>query len=429
MAKSFLRSQVLFEEAKTVLVGGVDSPVRAFKSVGGHPIFMKSAQGPYLFSEDGDRYIDYVLSWGPHVLGHQHPVVIQAITQEIQQGLSYGTPSHLESKLAKLIRSFLPSIQKLRFVNSGTEATMSMIRLARGFTGRSVIVKFEGCYHGHVDSLLVSAGSGGLTFGVPDSAGILPDLAKHTQVLPYNDIEALKALFLSQGPEIAGVIIEPVCGNMGLVLPDPHFLHTLRSLCTEYDSLLLFDEVMTGFRVSLGGAQGLYGIQPDLTALGKVIGGGLPCGAYGGKAEVMAYVSPEGPVYQAGTLSGNPVVMAAGFAALGYLKENPFVFDKAVSCVQQLVQGLEGIFSKHSLRYQVLSCGTMFSLFFTDKPIRCLSDVKTCDIGQFNRYYHAMLQEGIYLAPSQFESNFMSSAHTSLDIQDTLNAMSHSILS
>jgi glutamate-1-semialdehyde 2,1-aminomutase len=428
MAKNYLKSKILFDQAKEILVGGVDSPVRAFKSVGGHPIFMKSAKGPYLYSEDGDTYIDYVLSWGPHILGHQHPVLVDALLQEIKNGLSYGTPSRLEAELAKLVQYFFPSMQKIRFVNSGTEATMSMIRLARGATGRSLIVKFEGCYHGHVDSLLVSSGSGGLTLGVPDSAGVLDDTAKHTVVLEYNNPESVTSLFKEKGNNIAGIILEPVCGNMGVVLPKDDFLDAIQVACNQYQSLLLFDEVMTGWRVGLNGVQGLKNIKPDLTALGKIIGGGLPCGAYGGRSDIMAHVAPEGTVYQAGTLSGNPVVMTAGLSVLSLLKEHPSLFETAKKNTEMLIEGIRKILIEKNLNYQIQHCGTLFSLFFTEKNIQNLSDVKTCNIEKFNHYYHAMLAQGIYLAPSQFESNFMSSAHSEENIHATLAAMRLSLI-
>jgi glutamate-1-semialdehyde 2,1-aminomutase len=334
----------------------------------------------------------------------------------------------LEAELAKLVQYFFPSMQKIRFVNSGTEATMSMIRLARGATGRSLIVKFEGCYHGHVDSLLVSSGSGGLTLGVPDSAGVLDDTAKHTVVLEYNNPESVTSLFKEKGNNIAGIILEPVCGNMGVVLPKDDFLDAIQVACNQYQSLLLFDEVMTGWRVGLNGVQGLKNIKPDLTALGKIIGGGLPCGAYGGRSDIMAHVAPEGTVYQAGTLSGNPVVMTAGLSVLSLLKEHPSLFETAKKNTEMLIEGIRKILIEKNLNYQIQHCGTLFSLFFTEKNIQNLSDVKTCNIEKFNHYYHAMLAQGIYLAPSQFESNFMSSAHSEENIHATLAAMRLSLI-
>lgn len=419
-------SKKLFNEAQGPLVGGVDSPVRAFKSVGQTPIFMKESKGAYLYSEDNDVYIDYVLSFGPHLLGHNHPKINSAISKTLAKGISFGAPSKLETILANLIIDFFPTIEKLRFVNSGTEACMSAIRLARGYKNRDLIVKFNGCYHGHADSLLVSAGSGNLTFGVPDSAGVPKSFADKTIVLEYNDIKAVKHLFKEKGHEIAGIIVEPVCGNMGVVLPQANFLETLRSLCTEYESLLIFDEVMTGFRSSQGGAQALFNIEPDITCLGKVIGGGLPCGAYGGKSKFMNLISPEGPVYQAGTLSGNPLVMSAGIAALEELKI-PSVYDHIDTVMHELIDGIADIFSQLKLPFQLRCCGSMFTLFFTSSSINNLADVKTCDTKLFSKFHKEMIDKGIYLAPSQFEANFISSAHTSSDIQITLDAIYDSL--
>ena len=413
------KNEKLVQEAKKIFVGGVNSPVRAFKGVGEDPIFMASAKGPYLFSEEGKQYIDYVLSWGPHLFGHNPDFVVKAVEEGLKYGMSFGAPSVLETELATLIQYFFPSMEKIRFVNSGTEAGMSVIRLARGFTKRKLIVKFNGCYHGHADSLLVSAGSGGLTFSTPDSEGVLEDVAKHTVVLDYNDVDAIRSLFSSRGKEIAGVILEAVCGNMGVVLPSEAFLEAIVHSCNTYGSVLIFDEVMTGFRIRPGGAQSFFGINPDLTMLGKVVGGGLPCAAFGGKAEIMNHLSPEGGVYQAGTLSGNPLAMRAGIAMLNSLKTEP-LFDKALSQTKALCEGMKGILSKKGLAYTVVSEGTLFSLYFTQGPIRCLSDVKRSDIASFKRYYHKMLAGGIYFAPSQFEANFMSSVHQDEDIQTTL---------
>ncbi|RAP34783.1 glutamate-1-semialdehyde-2,1-aminomutase [Candidatus Marinamargulisbacteria bacterium SCGC AG-439-L15] len=415
------RSKQLFEASKECLVGGVNSPVRAFKSVGGDPIFMKSGEGPYLISEEGDRYIDYVLSWGPLILGHAATEVVEAIQEAAQKGTSFGAPSAMELELAKLTQSFFPSCEQLRFVNSGTEATMSAIRLARGVTGRDIIVKFDGCYHGHVDSLLVSAGSGALTLGSPDSAGVLSELAEKTRVLPYNDFDALETLFQKEGTHIAAIIVEPVCGNMGVVPPKEGFLERLRSLCTDSGALLIFDEVMTGFRVHLGGAQALYNVQPDLTCLGKVIGGGLPCAAYGGSTEIMSHLSPEGSVYQAGTLSGNPLAMAAGISTLTALQTTD-AFNRAFQATTRLVAGLKTVLDTHGFKYTINSVGTMFSLFFTDSPVVDLMSAKQSDVTLFKSYYHKMCQKGIYLAPSAFESNFCSSVHTEDVIRETIMA-------
>lgn len=420
-------SHTLFNQAQEVLVGGVNSPVRAFKSVGGSPIFMKKGQGPYLTSEDNKTYIDYVLSWGPMILGHADPDVTAALIEAVQQGTSFGTPSCLETQLAQCVQTFYPSMEKLRFVSSGTEACMSAIRLARGFTQRSIIIKFNGCYHGHADSLLVAAGSGGLTLGQPDSEGVLPDLAQHTVVVEYNDSQGLKDVFETHGAQIAGVIVEPVVGNMGVVLPQEGFLETLRLLCTDHGAVLIFDEVMCGFRVHLGGAQALYAIKPDLTCLGKVIGGGLPCAAFGGRADIMAHLAPVGGVYQAGTLSGNPVAMTAGLATLTALRK-PGVFEKAISATQTLVEGMIERVQHQGQSAVVNSCGTMFSVFFTPFSVSNLASAKVSDTLYFNRYFHAMLAEGVYLAPSQFEANFLSTTHTPDIIETTLRAFEKSLV-
>jgi glutamate-1-semialdehyde 2,1-aminomutase len=416
----YLRSQQLFEEAQHILVGGVDSPVRAFKHVDGVPLFVRSGSGPYLHTEDDLTYIDYVLSWGPLLLGHAHPRVVSAITDAATRGTSFGAPTSAETALAQRVQAFFPSMEKLRFVNSGTEACMSAIRLARGFTGRPLLVKFEGCYHGHADGLLVAAGSGGLTHGCPDSAGVTSEVAAQTLVVPYNDNEAIQELFLREGHRIAGVIVEPVCGNMGVVLPRPDFLPLLRKLCTTYGSVLIFDEVMTGFRVHQGGAQALYGIRPDLTCLGKVVGGGLPCAAYGGRAEIMACIAPEGPVYQAGTLSGNPVAMAAGLAMLETLETD---FQKALDYTTQLCAGIDRIISDLEMPVQVVQCGTMFCVIFSKDRIYSLADVKLADLAGFKRYFWGMLEAGVYLAPSQFESNFVSAVHDQATLDHTLQAI------
>ncbi len=415
------QSQTLFQAAKAILVGGVNSPVRAFKSVGGDPVFFKRGYGPILLSEDNKEYVDYVLSWGPMILGHADAEVLQKTWAVMQNGTSFGAPTALETELAELVQSFVPSMERIRFVNSGTEACMSAIRLARGATGRKRIVKFDGCYHGHADSLLVAAGSGALTHGEPDSAGVLPELAQFTGVLPYNDIPAITAYFDAVGHEVAAVIVEPVCGNMGVVLPDPDFLPTLRSLCDQYGALLIFDEVMTGFRVGLGGAQSLYSIVPDLTCLGKVIGGGLPCAAYGGKADIMTQLSPMGPVYQAGTLSGNPVAMASGIATLTRLKD-PAVFQAAVTHTDQIVLGITELLAQQRVAGTVAHCGTMWNVFFTEGPVQNLQDAKRSDTQRFARYYRTMLAEGVYLAPSQFESNFVSCRHGVVELEKLMHA-------
>jgi glutamate-1-semialdehyde 2,1-aminomutase len=420
-------SSHLFAEAQSILVGGVDSPVRAFKSVGGSPIFIKEGKGAYLLSEEEKVYLDYVLSWGPMILGHADPDVTNAISKRAEKGTAFGAPSALETQLAQWIQLFLPSMQKIRFVNSGTEATMSAIRAARGFTKRNLVVKFTGCYHGHVDSLLVSAGSGVLTLGNPDSAGVPQEFVSQTAVVDYNDIQSISDLFHFKGDQIAAVIVEPVAGNMGVVLPEPDFLKTLRQLCTRYQAVLIFDEVMTGFRVHPGGAQGLFGIEPDLTCLGKVIGGGLPCGAYGGKAEIMNGVSPEGNVYQAGTFSGNPLTMAAGIATLQKLKEEHGI-QRAIEKTTTLVEGLRDILRHKKKPYAVQNCGTMFSVFFTQGPVKNLKDTKNVDTMAFSGYYHHMLDHGIYMAPSAFESNFVSTCHQEREITKTLAAFEKSIL-
>lgn len=419
-------SQDLFKQAKIPLVGGVNSPVRAFKAVGGDPIFIKSAEGPYITSEDEQKYIDYVLSWGPMLLGHAHPDVIKAVTETAQNGLSFGAPCKQETELAELIQHFMPSCEKIRFVNSGTEATMSALRLARGYTGRDLIIKFEGCYHGHSDALLVSAGSGALTLGEPDSAGVLPELAAKTIVLPYNDPEALIATFKAHPNQIAAVIIEPIAGNMGLVPPKPNYLETLRTQCTANGTLLIFDEVMTGFRVHPGGVQTLYNITPDLTCLGKVIGGGLPCGAYAGKAEIMTQIAPLGPVYQAGTLSGNPIAMAAGIATLKTLKDTD-AFKTAETATSTLIEGIKEILKTKNINYQAYAAGTMWGLFFTETPVWNLKDAQTQDATAFKTYHKSMLDQGIYLAPSPYESGFLSSKHTPEIITKTLSAVQRAL--
>ncbi|MXZ80107.1 MAG: glutamate-1-semialdehyde-2,1-aminomutase [Gammaproteobacteria bacterium] len=415
-------NKTLFERARNVIPGGVNSPVRAFRSVGGTPVFIRRAHGAYLYSADGTRYIDYVGSWGPMILGHAHPAVIDAVKRQAESGLSFGAPTEIETRLAELICEQLPWIDMLRMVNSGTEATMSAIRLARGFTGRDKLIKFEGCYHGHADSLLVKAGSGALTFGVPTSPGVPAAMAEHTLTASYNDIDSVASLFEAAGNQIAAVIIEPVAGNMNCVPPAEGFLGGLKELCERHGALLIMDEVMTGYRVGPQGAQGLYGITGDLTTLGKIVGGGMPVGAFGGREDVMSCLSPEGNVYQAGTLSGNPVTMAAGLATLQALNEPEF-FQTLESSVERLVDGILDAASSLGVAMRANRVGAMFGLFFTDKDaITCFSDVMGCDEDRFRRFFHGMLKRGIYLAPSAYEAGFVSIAHSQDDIDATVDA-------
>jgi len=416
------RSEDLFKQAQISIPGGVNSPVRAFSGVGGTPIFFESAEGAYMFDADGKRYIDYVGSWGPMILGHNHPAVLEATLAAAKRGLSFGTPTEIEITMAETIRKIVPSIEKVRMVNSGTEATMTAIRLARGYTGRDKILKFEGNYHGHADSLLVKAGSGALTLGVPNSPGIPEDLAKHTLTVNYNDIDSVKEAFKEFGDDIACIIVEPVAGNMNCIPPVPGFLEGLRDVCDEYGSVLIFDEVMTGFRVAPGGAQERYSITPDLTTLGKVIGGGMPVGAFGGKKEVMDYIAPVGPVYQAGTLSGNPVAMSAGLAALQQLS-TPGLYDQLYQRVDALVDGLQERANRAGVPMTTNRAGSMFGFFFTEDPeVTSYAQATQCNMEHFKAFYHAMLNEGVYLAPSAFEGGFMSAAHTEDDIEKTLQA-------
>lgn len=415
------RNQQLFEQSQTLIPGGVNSPVRAFGSVGGTPVFFKRGLGARLWDEDGKEYIDYVGSWGPMILGHAQPDVIAAVQATAANSLSFGAPTALELEMAQLITQLVPSMEQVRLVSSGTEATMSAIRLARGFTSRSKILKFEGCYHGHADSLLVKAGSGALTFGQPSSAGVPPELAAHTLTLPYNDVQVLERLFEELGKEIACVILEPVAGNMNLVRPSPEFLGALRSLCTQSGTLLIFDEVMTGFRVALGGAQQLFGIKPDLTTLGKVIGGGLPVGAFGGRADVMAFLAPLGPVYQAGTLSGNPVAVAAGLATLKQLQRPGFHEELALK-TRQLTDGLARAARDAGVTFSAQSVGGMFGLYFSAECPASFAEVMQSDKQAFNRFFHGMLEAGVYLAPSAFEAGFVSIAHSEADISQTIAA-------
>ena len=415
-------SHFLFEAAQRHIPGGVNSPVRAFKGVGGDPVFVDRAAGPYLFDTDGQRYIDYVGSWGPMVVGHAHPDVIAAVSEVVHKGLSFGAPTELETRMADLVCDLVPSLDLVRMVSSGTEATMSAIRLARGYTGRDKIVKFEGCYHGHSDSLLVKAGSGALTLGEPSSPGVPASLAEHTVTLQYNDLDQVRDTFARIGHSIAGVIVEPVAGNMNCIPPLPGFLQGLRDVCTEYDAVLIFDEVMTGFRVALGGAQGLYGITPDLTTLGKVIGGGMPVGAFGGRREIMEKIAPLGPVYQAGTLSGNPVAMTAGLKTLELIS-TPGFFENLGAQTERLARGLVDTAHAAGVALCENHVGGMFGIFFTDADrVSNFAQATGCDVDRFRRFFHAMLERGVYLAPSAFEAGFVSAAHGDLDLEATLAA-------
>ena len=412
----------LFQQAQKFIPGGVNSPVRAFKSVGGEPIFVSSAKGAYFLAENGKKYTDYVGSWGPMILGHAHPEVIQAVKDAADLGTSFGAPTILETALASEVCKLMPSIESVRMVSSGTEATMSAIRLARGFTNRDKIIKFEGCYHGHSDALLVKAGSGALTFGVPSSPGIPACYAELTLTLPFNDLESCKELFAQCGEEIACIILEPIAGNMNFIKPVDGFLQGLRTLCDEYGTVLIFDEVMTGFRVALGGAQEVYGVKPDLTTLGKVIGGGLPVGAFGGKREIMDYIAPVGPVYQAGTLSGNPLAMSAGLKTLELIQADGF-YQELERKTNILTSGLEHEAKDKGLPFKADCLGGMFGLYFTDKEeVTSYADVTNCDIKAFNKFFHGMLKRGYYFAPSAYEAGFVSMAHTVIDLENTVNA-------
>ncbi|MDX1589180.1 MAG: glutamate-1-semialdehyde 2,1-aminomutase [Oleiphilaceae bacterium] len=416
------QSETLFENAQRYIPGGVNSPVRAFKGVGGTPLFFKKAQGPYLYDEDDRRYIDYVGSWGPMILGHAYPPVLDAIAEQLKEGTGYGAPTAVETAMAQKICELMPSIERVRMTNSGTEATMTSVRLSRGYTGRDKILKFAGNYHGHVDSLLVKAGSGALTLGQPNSPGIPASLAEHTLTADYNNPEQVRQVFAEYGDQIACIIVEPVCGNMNCVLPADGFLQTLRDVCDEHGALLIFDEVMCGFRVALGGAQARYGVTPDLTCLGKIIGGGLPVGALGGKQAIMEYLSPMGPVYQAGTLSGNPLAMRAGLATLNGLSA-PGFHDQLEARMEQLTEGMMDRASAAGIPLLAQGAGGMFGLFFTEQSeVSSFDHVTACDAERFGRFFHAMLAEGIYLAPSAFEAGFVSSAHTEMDIDATLAA-------
>jgi glutamate-1-semialdehyde 2,1-aminomutase len=415
------RSAELFSAACRHIPGGVNSPVRAFRGVGGTPVFFARAQGAYLYDADGRQYIDYVGSWGPAILGHAHPDVIREVQDAAVNGLSFGAPTELETRMADAVCALLPSMDLVRMVSSGTEATMSAIRLARGYTGRDVLVKFEGCYHGHADSLLVKAGSGALTLGVPSSAGVPADLAKHTITLEFNNLEQTREFFRQHGEEVACIIVEPVAGNMNCIPPVPGFLEGLRALCDDYGAVLIFDEVMTGFRVALGGAQAHYGITPDLTTLGKVIGGGMPVGAFGGKRAIMEKIAPLGPVYQAGTLSGNPIAMRAGLKTLELISA-PGFFDTLSRKTAELCRALEAAARDSGVAFTTNQVGGMFGLFFTDKKVCSYADVMACNVDAFKHFFHAMLDAGVYLAPSAFEAGFVSAAHTAADIAATAEA-------
>lgn len=416
------KSEKAFKEAKQYLPGGVNSPVRSYRSVDGNPPFISSARGSHVYDIDGNEYIDYVLSWGPMILGHANPEVIAALQEALPRGTSYGAPTLLETEVAKKIQAFMPGLEMIRMVSSGTEATMSALRLARGYTGRDKIVKFIGCYHGHSDGLLVKAGSGLATFGVPDSPGVPAGVAADTLTVPYNDEGAIRKLFAAEGDQIAAVIVEPVAGNMGCVPPVPGFLETLREVTAAAGALLIFDEVMCGFRASAGGAQKKYNIKPDLTCLGKIIGGGMPMAAFGGRREIMSKLAPAGPVYQAGTLSGNPVAMTAGLATLSVLQRDPTVFKKIETVTENLCAGLTALAKKYGVPVQVQHVGSMFTLFFSTKPVRNFDDAEACDKEAFKVFFKINLEHGIYYAPSPFESNFMSISHSPADIDRTLAA-------
>ena len=422
------RSRQLFQEAARYFPGGVNSPVRAFRAVGGEPFFVARALGSRITDADGRTYIDYVGSWGPMILGHAHPRVVAAIQAAAEAGTSYGAPTELETRLARLIQAAFPSLERMRLVSSGTEACMSVVRVARGFTGRAAIVKFEGGYHGHADSLLVKAGSGAMTFGVPDSLGVPAELAQHTLALPYNDLEAVRAVFAARGSEIAGIIVEPVAGNMGVVPPRPGFLEGLREITRAHGALLIFDEVITGFRVALGGAQQRYGIVPDMTCLGKIVGGGLPVGVYGGRAEIMEQVAPLGGIYQAGTLSGNPVAMAAGIATLEALQA-PGTYQALEATSARLAEGLAVAAARAGLAMQINRVGSMLTGFFTAMPVTDCATAKTADAARYGAFFRAMLERGVSLAPSQFEAAFLSLAHTTDDVEVTIAAAREALAS
>ena len=421
MHKGFEKSVEYYQQAKKCIPGGVNSPVRAFKGVGGEPVFMKRGKGSKIYDVDGNGYIDYIGSWGPLILGHLHPEVVEAITDTLTTGISFGAPTKLETELAELIIDTVPSIEMVRMVNSGTEATMSALRLARGYTKKNKVIKFEGCYHGHADSFLIKAGSGALTLGIPTSPGVLPDVAKNTIIASYNNFDMVNEIFKQEGDNIAAVIVEPIAGNMGCIPPVSGFLEGLREITKDYGALLIFDEVMSGFRVGLGGAQKLYKIDPDITCLGKVIGGGLPVGAYGGKKEIMEMISPTGPVYQAGTLSGNPLAMSAGLATIRIL-QRPGVYEQLFNRTKELVEGLQAAASETGINASLNSAGSMLSIFFTEKQVIDYSTAVNSDLDKFSSFFWSMLKRGVYFAPSPFETLFMSLAHSEGDIKTTLEA-------
>ena len=414
-------SKKMYERAVKLIPGGVNSPVRACQSVGADPLFIDRADGCLIIDADGNRYIDYIGSWGPMILGHRHPAVIEAVATVLERGTSFGAPTDLEVQLAQMVTDAVPSVEIVRMVNSGTEASMSAVRLARGITQRDIILKFDGCYHGHADTLLVAAGSGVATLGIPGSPGIPESIAQHTLSLPYNDVDALTRVMAKKGDSVAAIIVEPVAGNMGLVAPQKGFLDALRQMCDRYGSILIFDEVMTGFRVASGGAQALYGVSPDLTCFGKIIGGGLPVGAYGGKHDLMSQVAPQGSVYQAGTLSGNPVAMAAGIATLEQIQKDGF-YEALDQKAEQLLSGLEKVAQKAAIPVQTQRVGSMLGFFFNDRPVHNFDDAKTSDLEKFSAFYNGMRREGIYIAPSQFEALFVSAAHETEHIEATLGA-------
>ncbi len=415
-------SDELFNQAQQFIPGGVNSPVRAFQGVGGTPIFFAAGSGAYLISTENKRYIDYIGSWGPLILGHADPEVIQAVQQAAAQGLSFGAPTMLETTLAKLICTLMPSIETVRLVNSGTEATMTAIRLIRGYTGRNKVIKFEGCYHGHSDGLLVKTGSGGLTLGIPSSAGVPTSFSEQTLVATFNDLDSVNALFKQYGHDIAGIIVEPIAGNMNCILPLPEFLEGLREICDKHHSLLIFDEVMTGFRVALGGAQSVYHVKPDLTTLGKIIGGGMPVGAIGGRRDIMEYLAPLGPVYQAGTLSGNPIAMTAGITTLQKIQQ-PYFYDNLSHVTTRLLQGLSKLAQQHRVPFTTNQAGSMFGLFFTSsESVTCYRQTIKCNLKTFQQFYHSMLEDGVYFAPSAYEAGFISAQHQQIEIDTTLHA-------
>lgn len=422
------RSKALFSEAQKFIPGGVNSPVRAFKAVGGDPLFIQKAKGAYLFDEDGNKYLELINSWGPMILGHAFPPVERAVRKAAKKSFSFGAPTAAEVEIAKLIQEMVPSIEKVRMVNSGTEATMSAVRVARGYTGRNKFIKFEGCYHGHGDSFLIAAGSGAMTMGTPDSPGVTPGTAQDTLIAPYNDLKAVQKLVKANKGEIAALIIEPVVGNMGCVLPHEGYLQGLRDICSKEGIVLIFDEVMTGFRLAQGGAQERFGVIPDMTTLGKIIGGGMPVGAYGGKTEIMDYVSPVGPVYQGGTLSGNPMAMAAGLAMLRHLHKNPSIYRDLDAIGAEMVNGIQSVLTELELPFTINHVGSMYSLFFTKERVVNFETAKTCDTAMFGRFFNEMLNNGVYLAPAQFESLFISNVITSKMIKKIIKAHRKSLI-